>query len=198
VASCRPVQTRTRAGSACLHLLILRRPAIQTAELFCRNSDLGLSTRVRNRFRSDLSAPSERFGCWSRVKSAIDSDLISAKAGCRRKYTRRIPPASGMFVDYAGQTFDLIDGGTDEIQPAQIFVSVLGASSYTPAFAGAGSMPRRAGRRRCRTGPARMSGRSPFMGGVPAQLCPTTPRACPGEGRGRRHPPQPWRPGGME
>lgn len=40
-----------------------------------------------------------------------------------------------MFVDYAGQTVPVIDRSTGEIQPAQIFVAVLGASSYTYAEA---------------------------------------------------------------
>jgi transposase len=40
-----------------------------------------------------------------------------------------------MFVDYAGQTVDVIDGETGEIQKAQIFVAVLGASNYTYAEA---------------------------------------------------------------
>ncbi len=36
-----------------------------------------------------------------------------------------------LFVDYAGQTVPVIDRQTDEIRQAQIFVAVLGASSYT-------------------------------------------------------------------
>jgi transposase len=36
-----------------------------------------------------------------------------------------------LFVDYAGQTVDIIDRVTGEIHPAQIFVAVLGASNYT-------------------------------------------------------------------
>lgn len=40
-----------------------------------------------------------------------------------------------MFVDYAGQTVDIIDGSTGEIHKAQIFVAVLGASNYTYAEA---------------------------------------------------------------
>lgn len=40
-----------------------------------------------------------------------------------------------MFVDYAGQTVDIIDRETGEIHPAQIFVAVLGASNYTFAEA---------------------------------------------------------------
>ena len=40
-----------------------------------------------------------------------------------------------LFVDYAGQTVPVVDGGTGEIHPAQIFVAVLGASNYTYAEA---------------------------------------------------------------
>jgi len=36
-----------------------------------------------------------------------------------------------LFVDYAGQTVPLVDPHTGEVQAAQIFVAVLGASSYT-------------------------------------------------------------------
>lgn len=40
-----------------------------------------------------------------------------------------------MFVDYAGQTVNVIDGETGEIHKSQIFVAVLGASNYTYAEA---------------------------------------------------------------
>lgn len=40
-----------------------------------------------------------------------------------------------LFVDYAGQTVDVIDGATGEVHKSQIFVAVLGASSYTYAEA---------------------------------------------------------------
>ncbi len=40
-----------------------------------------------------------------------------------------------VFVDYAGQTIPVQDSGTGEIQQAQLFVAVLGASSYTYAEA---------------------------------------------------------------
>jgi transposase len=40
-----------------------------------------------------------------------------------------------LFVDYAGQTVDIIDPSTGEIRNAQIFVAVLGASNYTYAEA---------------------------------------------------------------
>jgi transposase len=40
-----------------------------------------------------------------------------------------------LFVDYAGQTAEVVDRHTGEIRQAQIFVAVLGASSYTYAEA---------------------------------------------------------------
>ena len=40
-----------------------------------------------------------------------------------------------LFVDYAGLTLTIINPGTGEERPAQVFVSVLGASSYTYAEA---------------------------------------------------------------
>jgi transposase len=40
-----------------------------------------------------------------------------------------------MFVDYAGQTLEVINGLTGEVHAAQLFVAVLGASSYTYAEA---------------------------------------------------------------
>lgn len=39
------------------------------------------------------------------------------------------------FVDYAGHTVEVIDRGSGEIRPAQIFVAVLGCSNYTYAEA---------------------------------------------------------------
>ena len=40
-----------------------------------------------------------------------------------------------MFVDFAGQTMDIIDTATGEIIIAQLFIAVLGASNYTYAEA---------------------------------------------------------------
>jgi transposase len=40
-----------------------------------------------------------------------------------------------LFVDYAGDTIPVVDPQTGEVTPAQIFVAVLGASSYTYAEA---------------------------------------------------------------
>ena len=40
-----------------------------------------------------------------------------------------------MFVDYAGQTVPVVNRETGEVHQAQVFVAVLGASSYTFAEA---------------------------------------------------------------
>lgn len=40
-----------------------------------------------------------------------------------------------LFVDYAGQTVDIVDPKTGDVHEAQLFVAVLGASSYTYAEA---------------------------------------------------------------
>jgi transposase len=73
-----------------------------------------------------------------------------------------------MLVDYAGQTVELIDGRSGEIRQAQIFVAVMGASSYTYAEASwTQSLPDWIGSH------ARALA---FMGGVPAQLVPDNPK----------------------
>jgi transposase len=38
-----------------------------------------------------------------------------------------------LFIDYCGQTVPIVDGATGELRQAQVFVAVLGASSYTYA-----------------------------------------------------------------
>jgi transposase len=49
---------------------------------------------------------------------------------------RQVHPAGErLFVDYAGQTVEVIDGTSGEVRDAQIFVAVLGASNYTYAEA---------------------------------------------------------------
>ena len=45
------------------------------------------------------------------------------------------PAGERLFVDYAGQTAEVIDGATGEVRRAQIFVAVLGASNFTYAEA---------------------------------------------------------------
>jgi transposase len=78
------------------------------------------------------------------------------------------PAGERMFVDYAGQTVDVIDGSTGEARPAQIFVAAMGASNYTYAEATATqSLPDWIG--------AHVRALA-FMGGVPAQLVPDNPK----------------------
>ena len=53
-----------------------------------------------------------------------------------------------LFVDYAGQTVPVIDRHSGEVRQPQVFVAVLGASSYTrrgyvvAAVAGLAGLPR--------------------------------------------------------
>ena len=78
------------------------------------------------------------------------------------------PAGERMFVDYAGQTFELYDGRTGEIRAAQIFVAVMGASSYTYAEASwTQTLPDWIG--------SHVRALA-FMGGVPAQLVPDNPK----------------------
>jgi len=63
-------------------------------------------------------------------------DLYRGWAG-RLKPTMRQVHLAGekLFVDFAGRTAEVVDGNTGEITPVQIFVAVLGASSFTYAAA---------------------------------------------------------------
>jgi len=63
----------------------------------------------------------ERYGRWrKRLKRSM-------------RQTHRA--AEKLFVDYAGPTIDVIDPASGEVRTAQLFVAVLGASSYTYAEA---------------------------------------------------------------
>ena len=93
-----------------------------------------------------------------------------------------------LFVDYAGDTVPVIvDRLTGQVGAAQIFVAVLGASNFTPAFAGAGSTPRRAGPRRWPTGSAPIPELLLRSAACRNGSCQTTPGACPRESGGRGH-----------
>jgi transposase len=56
-----------------------------------------------------------------------------------RQWAKRLNPSMRLrhkagekvFVDYAGQTFPIVDPGTGEIRQAEIFIGVLGASNYS-------------------------------------------------------------------
>jgi hypothetical protein len=97
-------------------------------------------------------------------------ELYRAWEGRLSPTMRQVHPAGErMFVDYAGQTVDLIDGGTGEIQPAQIFVAVMGASNYTYAEATlTQTLPDWIGG---------MSGRWPSWAACRRSSCPTTRRS---------------------
>jgi hypothetical protein len=78
------------------------------------------------------------------------------------------PAGERLFVDYAGQTVELFDGRTGEVRAAQVFVAVMGASSYTYAEASwTQTLPDWIG------SPVRAIA---FIGGVPAQLVPDNPK----------------------
>jgi transposase len=118
----------------------------------------------------------------------------------RLSVTMRQAHAGGdkLFVDYAGDTVPVIvDRLTGQVRAAQIFVAVLGASNFTPAFAGAGSTPRRAGPRRWPTGSALIPELLPRSAVCRNCWCRTTPRACPRESGGRGHQGLPLRAAGQ-
>jgi transposase len=56
-------------------------------------------------------------------------------AGLKRSMRQIHRAGDKLFIDYAGQSVPIIDAATGEIHRAQIFVAVLGASSYTYAEA---------------------------------------------------------------
>ncbi|HUC63963.1 MAG TPA: IS21 family transposase [Stellaceae bacterium] len=82
---------------------------------------------------------------------------------------RQVHPAGErLFVDYAGQTVEVIDGTTGEVRDAQIFVAVLGASNYTYAEATwTQTLPDWIG--------AHVRAIA-FIGGVPRQIVPDNPK----------------------
>ena len=102
-----------------------------------------------------------RYSRWCELYRAWESRLSPTMRQAH-------PAGERMFVDYAGQTVDLIDGSTGEIRPAQIFVAVMGASNYTYAEATlTQTLPDWIG--------AHVRALA-FMGGVPAQLVPDNPK----------------------
>jgi transposase len=56
-------------------------------------------------------------------------------AGLKRSMRQVHRAGEKLFIDYSGQTVPVIDAATGEIRRAEIFVAVLGASSYTYAEA---------------------------------------------------------------
>jgi transposase len=63
-------------------------------------------------------------------------DLYRGWAGRLKPTLRQVHTAGErVFVDFAGHAMEVVDGATGEIRRAEIFVAVLGASSYTYAQA---------------------------------------------------------------
>jgi transposase len=79
------------------------------------------------------------------------------------------PAGERLFVDYAGQTVEVVDGGTGELRAAQVFVAVLGASNYTYAEASWTQSLQDWIGSHVRT--------LDFLGGVPRQIVPDNLRA---------------------
>ena len=63
-------------------------------------------------------------------------DLYRSWEGRLSPTMRQVHPAGErLFVDFAGQTVEVIDAASGDVRTAQVFVAVLGASSYTYAEA---------------------------------------------------------------
>lgn len=93
----------------------------------------------------------------------------------KRSFRQNHKAGEKLFIDHCGPTMDIIDKHTGELRPAQIFVAVLGASSYTFAEATwTQSLPDWIGSNQRAL---------QFFGGVPALLVPdnlksATHKAC--------------------
>jgi transposase len=119
------------------------------------------ATSARNRGRHDLGIAgrlhrNQQYGEWA----------IRLSPSMRQVH----PAGERLFVDYAGQTVELVDPATGEIRAAQIFVAVLGASSYTYAEASwTQTLPDWIG--------AHVRALA-FLGGVPRQIVPDNLKAA--------------------
>jgi transposase len=77
--------------------------------------------------------------CGSSTEAHPDGYGHSQFCALYREWAKQLKPAMRLshkggekvFVDYAGQTVPLADPHTGEVRQAQIFIGVLGASSYT-------------------------------------------------------------------
>lgn len=82
---------------------------------------------------------------WEEYRADHPADGYGYSRFCElyRRWEERLTPTMRQhhfageraFVDYAGDTLEIIDGQTGEVREAQIFVGVLGASNYTYAEA---------------------------------------------------------------
>ena len=76
---------------------------------------------------------------WEEYRAAApDGFGYSYFCDLYRAWTRRVTlimrqvhiAGEKLFVDYSGHTMEVVDGSTGEVQTAQIFVAVMGASNY--------------------------------------------------------------------
>ncbi len=82
---------------------------------------------------------------WEEYRAAHPDDGYGYSRFCElyRRWEGRLTPVmrqhhvagDKLFVDYAGDTLDVVDPKTGEVREAQLFVAVLGASNYTFAEA---------------------------------------------------------------
>ena len=82
---------------------------------------------------------------WEEYRGAHPDDGYGYSRFCElyRRWEGRLSPVmrqhhvagERVFVDYAGHTVEVVDAETGEVRQAQVFVGVLGASSYTYAEA---------------------------------------------------------------
>lgn len=82
---------------------------------------------------------------WEEYRAAHPGDGYGYSRFCDlyRRWEGRLSPTmrqhhvagERVFVDYAGDTVEVVDGKTGEVRAAQVFVGVLGASNYTYAEA---------------------------------------------------------------
>ena len=87
-------------------------------------------------------------------------DLYREWVGRLKPTLRQVHTAGErVFVDFAGHTMEVIDGATGEIHRAEIFVAVLGASSYTFARSDLDAVAAGLALSRCRRQPTRSVGR---------------------------------------
>ena len=78
---------------------------------------------------------------WEEYRAAHPDDGYGYSRFCElyRRWEGRLSPTmrqhhfagARAFVDYAGDTLEVVDGATGEVHQAQIFVGVLGASNHT-------------------------------------------------------------------
>jgi transposase len=78
---------------------------------------------------------------WEEYRATQPDDGYGYSRFCElyRRWEGRLSPTMRQhhfageraFVDYAGDTLEVIDGATGEVRQAQVFVGVLGASNYT-------------------------------------------------------------------